>query len=220
MSTWGHGPEQWPPVWPPSSSTLAPSPLCPQIRISSHHCLLLALSYSPVQLKEISKPFTWQTGVHVTLVHFFIPLGDIPPSPTSLQPQGLFSCLQSDHPYLGVPPPPRARSLIWASRGCTFSSFRSCSRAHPLPNEPRLIPPRCAGPHPPHIPLPHCTCSFSPSHVAPTALIHLFYACLMNASHSQQIESSREAKPRPVFIHSCPLVPGRYSVTVFRMAEL
>ena len=68
--------------------------------------------------------------------------------------------------------------------------------------------------------LPYCTCSFPPSHMAPMAWIYLFYACLMNASHSQQTENSREAKFMCFLFTVGPLAPGKTSVTVFWMVEL
>lgn len=96
---WGCGPLYEPPSWPPSASTIASSPLCPQKGSSSHPSLLFNFWCLSLHLGKIPKALVWQTRAHLTLAPFLTSSGAILPSPSSLHLDGLLSYLQTDHPY-------------------------------------------------------------------------------------------------------------------------
>lgn len=204
MSTRGHGPWRSPPSRPLSSSTLAPSPLCPR-RTSAHtprpgskfQSLPIILEENLKGLRLANKgPHDSGSFLNPTWGHFSLKL--LIPASGSL-------FMSSDRPFVGSPWGLSVLGLLSGHHMAAAFHYSGLDRELAFSQEtPALCILWLRQSSPTHITLPHCTCSFPPSHVTPTALIYLFYAYLMNVSHLQQRESSRGAKPMPTFIHSWP----------------
>ena len=162
--------------------------------VSSHHSLLLTFSGFPLHLESNPKGLCLADKDPHDSGSFANPLlGDSTLNnltPTS-RPLPVF---KGTIPMitLGLP---SAHFLSEGSRDCNLSPFRPGSKAHfilEVPTPPPPVPLSWVSLHPCALPL--LCCLLPLSHMAPVVCVCLFCTCLMNASPSQQTESSREAK--------------------------